>query len=196
MYLYHQKETIAQHPAGPSVVLLKGKSFQMPIQRSRVRVPILLHSQMLEVAYFVKFWPFRNKRLITISLSPSGTKRPNPCVLDSLWITEFGFLSQMARNALSVLIEGRRKIGTEKRNVCVPLSLQSCRVDATGLPLCLPAQILPSRQGGLLLPKAPWELQEAGTTLQPFLFAIMYKKNEKIIVSSKSGLTGVSLLLH
>ena len=68
---------IAQHPAGPSVVLLKGKCFQMPIQRSRVKVPVLLHSQMLEVAYLGRFWPFKSKHIITESLSLLGTERPH-----------------------------------------------------------------------------------------------------------------------
>lgn len=60
---------IVQHPAGPSVVLFKGKSFQMPIQRPRVKVPVLLHSQILEVAYCRRFGLFRSKDIITKSLS-------------------------------------------------------------------------------------------------------------------------------
>lgn len=59
---------IAQHPAGPSVVLFTGKSFQMPIKRSRVKVPALLHLQMLEVAYFRRFWPFKRKHTIKKNL--------------------------------------------------------------------------------------------------------------------------------
>lgn len=65
---------IAQHPAGPSVVLLKGKSFQMPIQRSRVKVPVLLLLQMLEVAYLRRFWPIKNQNTITKSVILLGAQ--------------------------------------------------------------------------------------------------------------------------
>lgn len=69
---------IAQHPAGPSVVLFKGKSFQMPIQRSRVKVPVLLHLQMLEVAYLRRFWSVKNQNIRTKSVVFLGTERRDP----------------------------------------------------------------------------------------------------------------------
>lgn len=67
---------IAQHPAGPSVVLFKGKSFQMPMQRSRVKIPVLLLVQMLEVAYLRRFWPIKNQIIIAKSVILLGTERP------------------------------------------------------------------------------------------------------------------------
>lgn len=67
---------IAQHPAGPSAVLFKGKSFQMPMQRSRVKVPVLLLLQMLEVAYLRRFWPIKNQNIIAKSVTLLGTERP------------------------------------------------------------------------------------------------------------------------
>lgn len=73
---------IAQHPAGPSFVLFKGKFFQMPIQRSRIKVPVLLHLQILEAAYFRRFWPFKSKHIITKCLSILQLKGLSP----AFWI--------------------------------------------------------------------------------------------------------------
>lgn len=98
---------IAQHPAGPSVVLFKGKSFQMPIQRSRVKVPVLLHLQMLEVAYLRRFWPIENQNIITKSVILLRTERSNFCILDLLGIMEFGLFPQMAMNGLFGIIGER-----------------------------------------------------------------------------------------
>lgn len=135
IYLHHQKEMIAQHPAGPSVVLFKGKSFQMPIQRSRVKVPVLLLLQMLEVAYFRRFWPIKNKNIITKSLILLGTERLNCCILDLLGIMEY------SRKWQWMVCLGWLKKGAEqqKHNTCVPLSVQNFSLDTTGLALCFSA---------------------------------------------------------
>lgn len=149
---------IAQHPAGPSVVLFKDKSFQMPIQRSRVKVPVLLHSQMLEVAYFRRFWPFKSKHIIAKSLSLLGTERPNPCILDSLWIMEFGFLPQMAMNGLSMFIEGGSKIANSKSTTFVFLCLS--RILGWILLASHCAFLPPIKVRWAFSVKATWELQE------------------------------------
>lgn len=83
--LYHWKNVTVQHPAWPSVVPFRGESFQMPIQRSRFKVPVLC-SQVLKVAYFRRCGPFRIKHIITKSLSLLWMGRPNNCGLDSLRI--------------------------------------------------------------------------------------------------------------
>lgn len=110
IYLHHQKEMIAQHPAGPSVVLFKGKSFQLPIQRSRVKVPVLLHLQMLEVAYLRGFWSIKNQNIMTKSVILLGRERTNLSLLDLLRIMEFGLFLQMAMNGLFGIIGERCKI--------------------------------------------------------------------------------------
>lgn len=126
-----------------------------------------------------------------------GTRRPNPCVLDSLRITEFGFLPQMATNGLSAFIKGGSKTATSKSMTLVFLFLSG--ISGWAL-LALHRAFLPkpSRKCkvGSCWAKLPGSSRRTGAVFQPFVFALTYKKMEKIVVSRKSGSIGMPLLSH
>lgn len=121
------------------------------------------------------------------------TERPKPCVLDSLWITEFAFLPQMATNHLSAFIEGESKIGNSKSTRFLSLFLS--RILGWILLALHHAFLLKSSHKGKMdsyCARLHGSCRKTGTIFQLFIFAIMYKKIEEIIVSIKSSSIDVS----
>jgi len=102
----------------------------------------------------------------------------------------------MLMNGFSAFIEGRSKIANSISTTFVSLCVS--RILGWIL-LALHCALLPksSHKGktGSYPARLHGSCKTTGAIFQPFVFAIMCNKIEKIIASSKSGSTGVSLLL-